>query len=197
MNNHTFAVHIKYASYSHNIHTSFDSLIMAAPLYYSQAAGAISVSGGKTVVNKCIFLDNVAATTATAATAASLGGAVRVVRGDLQVSNSIFKRNKALQVNLSARDGVGGGGAISVEDDSSPRNELLVLSSIFELNEASNVGGAAAFNAKGSGSLKVNWINNNQLLVGNDAGKCYGVFNSVSDTCKFVEENFSIEVHSN
>lgn len=162
-----------------------------------QAGGAISVSNGKTVLNKCIVLDNVAETTATGSTAASLGGAVRVFKGDLTVSDSIFKKNKALQANLDARDGVGGGGAISVESSSSS-NELIVLSSVFELNEASNAGGAAATNAKGTGSLKVNWVNNKELLLGNTAGEvCDGVVRSSIGgigKCASVADNFIIEL---
>ena len=175
--------------------TFYSHIILYIFLY--QAGGAISVSNGKTVLNKCIVLDNVAETTATSSAAASLGGAVRVFKGDLTVSDSIFKKNKALQANQSARDDVGGGGAISVESSSSS-NVFIGLRSVFELNEASNAGGAAATNAKGSGSLNVNWVNNKELLLGNTAGEvCDGVVRSSIGgigKCASVADNFIIQL---
>lgn len=112
------------------------------------------------------------------------------------MSDSIFKKNKALQANLDARDGVGGGGAISVESSSSS-NVFIGLRSVFELNEASNDGGAAAVNGVGSGFLKVNWVNNKELLLGNTAGEdCDGVVRSSigGTSCASVADNFIIEL---
>ena len=71
---------------------------------------------------------------------------------------------------------------------------LLVVGSVFELNEASDEGGAVAFNERdGQGTLKVDWINNNKLIFGNTAGEaCGGVRNLISDTCVSVGDNFSV-----
>ena len=99
--------------------------------------------------------------------------------------DSIFKKNKAIQVTTS---GFGGGGAIYAVDA-----DVLVLSSVFELNEASNTlqsntGGAALFN----NALSVAWYNNKELLFGNDAGEeCDGA-KEVGGDCFSVGDNFSL-----
>ena len=132
------------------------------------------------MVNNCLFLENVAETTA--AGVGAFGGAIGLVDVKLMVVDSIFKKNKAIQVTTS---GFGGGGAIEALDD-----DVLVLSSVFDLNEASDVGGAAQFNDASS----VAWYNNKELLFGNDAGEdCDGVaVGLTSPTCFSVEDNFSV-----
>ena len=76
-------------------------------------------------------------------------------KSNLQVVDSVFKKNKALQVDTSFE---GGGGAIFAEDQ-----DVLVLSSVLELNEATIVGGAAQFDDL----MSISWINNKELLFGN------------------------------
>ena len=150
-------------------------------LLFIQAGGAISDAFGETVVNNCLFLNNVAETTAAFLNA--IGGAIASTGSNLKVIDSIFKKNKALQVDTST--GSGGGGAIFAFFA-----DVLVLSSVFELNEASNVGGAAAsFNAP-----SVGWYNNKDLLFGNDAGEdCDGVaVGSNPPACSSVGDNFSV-----
>ena len=85
-----------------------------------------------------------------------MGGAIRTFSGKLTVVDSIFKKNKAFQVESES----GSGGAIYAGDA-----DIFVLSSLFELNEASNIGGAALFASPSS----VAWYNNKELLFGNDA----------------------------
>ena len=130
------------------------------------------------MVNNCLFIDNVAETTAAGRNAQ--GGAISA-ESKFKVFNSIFKKNKAIQVTTS---GFGGGGAIEALDD-----DVLVLSSVFDLNEASDVGGAAQFND----AFSVAWYNNKELLFGNDAGEdCDGVGDIVGD-CFNVTDNVSLE----
>jgi len=148
-------------------------------LYFSfnQAGGAIYASRGETVVNDCVFLDNVAETTAAGSSA--VGGAIYSVLGKVTVVDSIFKKNKA----IATASGSGGGGVISALF-----TDVLVLSSVFELNEVSSEGGAALFGF----STSVAWYNNKELLSGNDAGiDCDGA-NVVGERCFSVEENFSL-----
>ena len=145
-------------------------------LLFIQGGGAIVAISVETVVNNCLFIDNVAVTTA--ADSGAFGGAITSEFSNLKVIGSIFKNNKALQVDTSS----GGGGAIGVFDI-----DVLVLSSVFELNEASNYGGAALFDEDSS----VGWYNNKELLFGNDAGElCDGV-EVVGRDCFSVEDNFS------
>ena len=148
-------------------------------LLFIQGGGAIYAFGGETVVNNCLFLDNVAVTTETGRTA--FGGAI-TTSSNLNVFGSIFKKNKALQDDTSFE---GGGGAIDAFSDP----EVLVLSSVFELNEATN-GGAALFFSFQS----VDWYNNKELLFGNDAGEdCDGVaVGSNPPVCFSVGDNFSV-----
>ena len=120
---------------------------------------------------------------ATAADIGASGGAI-ATNSNLNVFDSIFKNNKAIQVTTS---GDGGGGAIFA---SAGGTEVLVLSSIFELNEASNIGGAAQF----QGVSSVDWYNNKELLFGNDALACDGV-NVEGKDC-FSIGDFSIDVHN-
>ena len=123
------------------------------------------------MVNDCLFIDNSAVTTATAANKFAGGGAIGT-NSNLKVFDSIFKNNKALQVTVGSTKR-GGGGAIFL-GGSSPA-DVLVLNSIFELNEASNIGGAANLSTNGAEST-INWVYNKDLLFGNDAGEdCDGV----------------------
>ena len=112
-------------------------------------------------------------------------------QGSLKVFDSIFKKNRAIQVNPSV-EGVSGGGAVNVYDQSGQnKNGILILGSVFELNEASNQGGAALVELDSPiGALGVDWINNKELLFGNDAGTCDGVFLQGSG-CFNVGDNFS------
>ena len=145
------------------------------------------------MVNDCLFIDNSAVTTATAANKFAGGGAIGT-NSNLKVFDSIFKNNKALQVTVGSTKR-GGGGAIFL-GGSSPA-DVLVLNSIFELNEASNIGGAANFFTNGRLST-VNWVYNKDLLFGNDASiDCDGV--KVNDPevpagrdCFNVGDNFSV-----
>ena len=133
------------------------------------------------MVNNCLFLENVAVTTAVSGrTPNAFGGAIASSAGKLTVVDSIFKKNKAIET----ASGSGGGGAIY----SLFTNDVLVLSSVFELNEVSNIGGAALFEVVTS----VDWYNNKELLLGNDALDCDGV--SVDGACDSVGDNFSIDV---
>ena len=130
------------------------------------------------MVNNCVFLENVAVTTAQQQSAK--GGAIASVNSKLTVVDSIFKKNKAIQADTTCGDG--GGGAIYARSPG-----VLVLSSVIELNEASNDGGAALFEKS-----SVAWYNNKELLFGNDAGEdCDGVL-VVGEDCFSVGENFSI-----
>ena len=94
--------------------------------------------------------------------------------------DSIFKKNKVIEVDVDTE--FGGGGAISLGG-----TDVLVLSSVFELNEASNVGGAAQFEFRSS----VAWYNNKELLFGNDALDCDGA-KVVPGDCFNVGDNFSL-----
>ena len=137
------------------------------------------------MVNNCLFLENVAVT-ANARFEGFGGGAIATARGNLNVFNSIFKKNKAIQANTA----FGGGGAIYTSS-----TDVLVLSSVFELNEATNNGGAALlFFLRRAGS--VDWYNNKELLFGNDAGVfCDGVADFIAGrpaACSSVGENFSL-----
>ena len=127
------------------------------------------------MVNNCLFLENVAETTAAGFDA--VGGAI-ATNSNLKVFDSIFKKNKA----IAPASGFGGGGAIV-----SFFKDVLVLSSVFELNEATNVGGAAQFGF----STSVAWYNNKELLFGDDALDCDGA-NVVGERCFSVGENFSV-----
>ena len=149
---------------------------------FIQVGGAIYAEDGETVVNNCVFLENVAATTAAGPPAN--GGAIGSL-GKLMVVDSIFKKNKA----IAAASGFGGGGAITAVSNDVNTDDVLVLSSVFELNEASNTGGAALFE-----NVNVAWYNNKELLLGNDAGVgCDGVaVGTFSPDCSSVEDNFSI-----
>ena len=129
------------------------------------------------MVNNCLFLDNVAVTTN--AGSGAFGGAIDSF-GKLTVVDSIFKNNRAIQADTTS--GSGGGGAISAFS-----SDVLVLSSVFELNEASNDGGAAQFVNPDS----VDWYNNKELLLGNDALDCDGA-NVAGEDCFSVGDNFSI-----
>ena len=137
------------------------------------------------MVNNCLFLDNAAV--ATDEDSGAFGGAILAEGelserpGQLTVVDSIFKKNKAIQVDTTER---GGGGAIDALDA-----DVLVLSSVFELNEASSFGGAALIR-----SSSVAWYNNKELLFGNDDGiDCGGVAVGLpSPTCFGVEDNFSV-----
>ena len=102
----------------------------------------------------------------------------------LKIVDSVFKKNKAAQVSTTAS---GGGGAVSVDIIFGGTVDVLVLSSVFELNEANRGGGAAQFFA--FGFLNVDWINNKELLFGNDAGTCDGVntFEPISNA-PFIKE---------
>ena len=121
---------------------------------------------------------------ATAAGIGASGGAIST-NSNLNVFDSIFKNNKAIQVTPTTS---AGGGAIFA---SAGGTEVLVLSSIFELNEASNIGGAAQF----QGVSSVDWYNNKEILFGNDAGEdCDGV-NVEGKDC-FSIGDFSIDVHN-
>ena len=108
------------------------------------------------MVNNCLFLDNAAV--ATAAGFGALGGAIRT-NSDLKVFDSIFKKNKVIEVDVDTTSGFGGGGAISLSGRGAGSANILVLSSVFELNEASNAGGAALFQV-----ASVAWYNNKELL---------------------------------
>ena len=129
------------------------------------------------MVNNCLFLENVAETTA--AGVGAFGGAIGLVDVKLMVVDSIFKKNKAIQADTTS--GFGGGGAIYAFS-----SDVLVLSSVFELNEASNDGGAAQFVDTSS----VDWYNNKELLFGNDGVDCDGA-KVVGGDCFNVGENFS------
>ena len=78
--------------------------------------------------------------------------------------------------------------------------DVIVLSSVFELNEASNSGGAVDFVKFDSEStLSVKWINNKELLLGNDAEEdCDGGAKFDTDdevlVCFNVGDNFSEEI---
>ena len=87
-----------------------------------------SGSCGETVVNNCLFVDNVAKSTA--AGQAGSGGAIRT-NSDLKVFDSIFKKNRAIQITPTT---FGGGGAISLGGRGAESANILVLSSVFELN---------------------------------------------------------------
>ena len=119
----------------------------------------------------------------------AFGGAIYSTTIDgqstLKIVDSVFKKNKAAQVSTTAS---GGGGAVSVDIIIGGTVDVLVLSSVFELNEATRGGGAASFFA--FGFLNVDWINNKELLFGNDAGTCDGVFLEGSG-CFNVGDNFS------
>ena len=128
------------------------------------------------MVNDCLFIDNSAVTTATAANKFAGGGAI-ATNSNLKVFDSIFKKNKA----IAPASGFGGGGAIYAS-----RTDVLVLSSVFKLNEATNVGGAAQFNG-----ASVARYNNKELLFGNDALDCDGA-KVVGERCFSVGENFSV-----
>ena len=104
-------------------------------------------------------------------------------QANLKVVDSVFKKNKAIQVPGE----LGGGGAVNV-DANGGTLDVLVLSSVFELNEASNLGGAARFAFNG-GTLTVDWINNKELLFGNDAGTCDGA-DIQGEGCFNVGDNF-------
>ena len=93
---------------------------------------------GTTVVNNCVFLENVAQAPNTRAR----GGAIHVFNGNLSVLDCTFTKDEALQDDPSAFDGSGGGGAISAFAYGLDVN-LLVAGSVLELNEAYNEGGAA------------------------------------------------------
>ena len=105
----------------------------------------------------------------------AVGGAIYSTtlegKSTLKIVDSVFKKNKAAQVSTTASGG--GGGAVSVDIIIGGTVDVLVLSSVFELNEATRGGGAASFFA--FGFLNVDWINNKELLFGNDAGTCDGV----------------------
>ena len=155
--------------------------------YFCQGGGAINASGGTTVVNNCVFLEN----TATSESGGVYGGAINVYNGNLSVLDCTFTKNEALQDDPSAFDGSGGGGAIYAFGNSN----LLVAGSVFELNEASNEGGAALISNSNGGKVKVGWINNNELLFGNTADAdegCGGIFDFTSKTCDRVGDNFSV-----
>ena len=131
------------------------------------------------MVNNCLFLENVAVTTAVSGrTPNAFGGAIASSAGKLTVVDSIFKKNKA----IATASGIGGGGAIDAFS-----SDVLVLSSVFESNEASNVGGAAGF----FDPTSVAWYNNKELLFGNDALDCDGA-NVVGGDCFNVTDNFSL-----
>ena len=134
------------------------------------------------MVNNCLFLENVAETTA--AGVGAFGGAIGLVDVKLMVVDSIFKKNKAIQADTTS--GFGGGGAIYAFS-----SDVLVLSSVFELNEASETGGVALF-ATGAASSFV-WYNNK--VLGNDAGEdCDGAkkYPIVGGDCFNVTDNFSL-----
>ena len=133
------------------------------------------------MVNNCLFLDNVAETTA--AGRGALGGAIESFQGKLQVIDSIFKKNRA----IAAASGFGGGGAIAALLSTASSTDILVLSSVFESNEASNDGGAAQFFNPSS----VAWYNNKELLSGNDALDCDGAKVEGGD-CFNVGDNVSL-----
>lgn len=157
-------------------HFSFDSSFI-------QFGGAIYAFEGETVVNNCLFLDNVAVTTAeeSASGGNAFGGAINSDGSNLKVIGSSFKKNKALSINNR-----GGGGAINAFSA-----DNLVLDSVFELNEASKDGGAALFD---SCCNFVVWYNNKDLLFGNDAGElCDGVA-VVDEDCFNVGDNFSVDL---
>ena len=119
----------------------------------------------------------------------AVGGAIYSTtlegKSTLKIVDSVFKKNKAAQVSTTASGG--GGGAVSVDIIIGGTVDVLVLSSVFELNEANRGGGAASFFA--FGFLNVDWINNKELLFGNDAGTCDGV-NTLEpiSTAPFIKE---------
>lgn len=167
-------------------------------LLLHQIGGAINAFGAEVVINKCLFLNNVAEATGNQGEIAK-GGAISFAASDgqvgsLDVVNSIFKKNKAIQV-VSLRP-EGGGGAINVRSSSfgtATQVDVLVLSSVFESNEATYDGGAVQFLSFGSaGELSVEWFNNKELLFGNAAGAdgaCDGA--EVEEDCFSVGDNFS------
>ena len=130
------------------------------------------------MVNNCLFLDNAATTVASFR---AFGGAISSSLGKLTVVDSIFKNNRAIQVDTTSGDG--GGGAIYAFGGTGV--DVLVLSSLFESNEASNVGGAALLG-------NVGWYNNKELLSGNDSGEDCGGAKVVTGDCFNVTDNFSI-----
>ena len=135
------------------------------------------------MVNNCLFLENVAVTTAVSGrTPNAFGGAIASSAGKLTVVDSIFKKNKA----IATASGSGEGGAIYAGIIAG-QQDVLVLSSVFESNEASNVGGAARFFFP----LSVAWYNNKELLFGNDALDCDGAKVFGGD-CFNVTDNFSL-----
>ena len=109
--------------------------------------------------------------------------------GSLTVVDSIFKNNKAIQVGTTN----GGGGAIALNTvTASSGVDLLVLSSVFELNEATSVGGALKLLDQNGALSDANFINNKELLFGNDANLCPGGAVTIpggASTCFSVEEN--------
>ena len=102
--------------------------------------------------------------------------------GSLTVVDSIFKNNKAIQVGTT-----NGGGAIALNTvTASSGVDLLVLSSVFELNEATSVGGALKLLDQNGALSDANFINNKELLFGNDANLCpFGAVTIPSTTCFF------------
>ena len=171
-------------------------------LLYFQGGGAITVFDGEAVINNCFFLNNTAVTTATGDEDA-FGGAIDLFAdkepAKLKVFNSIFKKNKALQAVID--DFVGGGGAISAGTSANDdQADVIVLNSVFELNEASNIVGAVQFvKFDSAGTLSVKWINNKELLLGNDAEEgCDGGAKLDLDdevlVCFNVEDYFSEEI---